>query len=156
MKKEPPSEKTVETQALRVKVAELCGWQCIEWRNNDCPNNADYHGIRGVARIISPQERAARNLYDWSRLPDYPNDLNACAEMEKVIKATGLCVEYVNELRDHSLPDNGTLSRYGLVAATAEQRCRAFVAVMEASRPEAADSVQERSKSDGASGKHIS
>lgn len=110
-----------DLNALMVKVAELCGWEQVVPASLDC--------VEGLPPLGHEYGRESGHR----QVPDYPHDLNACAEFEKMIEQKGLCVEYVNELRDHSIA--GRLSRYGLVAATAEQRCRAFVAVMSPPSP---------------------
>jgi hypothetical protein len=64
-------------EAQRIKIAEACGWTGIRmsnrWQYSDDPANPqDLSGL-------SPAP------HHYSHIPNYPADLNACAEMRKVL-----------------------------------------------------------------------
>ena len=63
--------------------------------------------------------------YSIPRYPDYPNDLNACHEMEKEVLALGLWDSYWSKLIQ-LLPRNDTPTSYA-GRATAAQRSEAFL-----------------------------
>lgn len=99
-------------EAQRIALAEACGWVRGPggWRN-------------GGEYITQPSE-----------FPDYPNDLNACHEAEKGLDdIRGECRRYVEELericsRDIAAKGPGcSVSRFGLLHATAAQRCEALL-----------------------------
>jgi hypothetical protein len=66
-------------------------------------------------------------------IPDYCNDLNACHEFEKLL-TIDQCDQFdyflflENNKPEHAWPEAASLYEFH---ATAEQRCRAFVATME-------------------------
>lgn len=103
-----------QIQELRVKVAELCGWK--KW-----------DGSKPLKYRRGPEFCLADNL------PDYPNDLNAMHEAEKLLDVD----------IDHGNSPRYTYTRhlYNLVCeedgrsqpcrATATQRALAFVMTME-------------------------
>lgn len=136
---------------LRVKVAKLCVTQynCCRCSFSESAGGKEKRAtiIKYDAPFCSEEcaERASDYTLDDGQqtISDYPSDLNACAEFAAILQE-----------RDKTCPLNnmGYYYRYQTklieftnqclpVDATAEQRCRAFVAVMEASRPKAADSV---------------
>lgn len=57
-------------EALRIAIAEACGWHHIR------PCTCSEQSPRGVPSGSNINER---------HLPNYPSDLNACHEMEKVL-----------------------------------------------------------------------
>jgi hypothetical protein len=86
-----------EKQQLRIKVAELCG-------------------LRVGSTGFDQHSR---------QIPDYPNDLNACAEFKKTMTPDQR-YRYCNILSNEC----GTGATDYHIFATAEQRCLAFVATM--------------------------
>lgn len=101
----------VNLSELRIRVAELCGWH---------PTPEGYWTTNPAGQ--------------WAiELPDYPCDLNACHEFEEAISAHFLLFE--SHLKEICLRDwRGTGGDQPYcnsfpIHATAEQRCRAFVAV---------------------------
>ena len=109
-----------EQSELRVKVAELCGYTTEE---------REHHTI-----WIRPN---GETLGYVAHLLDYSNDLNACAEFEKGLskeqKEVYTCNLYrvvVNSDGRRHFPISAWMA-FWLLSATAEQRCRAFVATME-------------------------
>jgi len=105
----PPDE-------LRIKVAEALGVTNIEY----CGREEGWLGKPPGSDDDAP-------------LPDWPNDLNACHDMEKFIEWK--CVEWFGEEGDWSAPSAyvGHLRRitkqdeWCMVCATARQRCIAFL-----------------------------
>ena len=107
--------KALTDKELRIKVAELLGWKNIrvDW---------DYFDYQDDTGLVATNE-----IGYTLPLPDYPQDLNACADMEKSLIHT---------------PDESTWSEYrehlvGMLGkewgfATARQRCEAFILTMEA------------------------
>lgn len=101
-------------EELRVRVAELLGWSEIY----------DYSG-----ELVGIGPRG------FGMLPDGPNDLNAMAEVERELakdrteEGCNRRIRYAQAIQDQF---GGTLAtRFDVATATAEQRCRAFVKVME-------------------------
>lgn len=107
-KQNTSTENPVPTQAaLRLKVAELCGWT----REKDEFEHDWWRSLEG----------------QWTHdLPDYPNDLNVCAEFEKGLRESPLRFDYFVALQDVM----EEIVIQNVIFATAEQRCRAFVEVM--------------------------
>ncbi len=110
---------------LRIRVAELCGWEKFE----KYPT-----GLYGWTRESLQDREAAWVAKDGLKLypvPDYPNDLNAIAGAETWIAIDpDAATEYVRNL--HDIAGSELWGDLGVVRATAEERCRAFVATMEA------------------------
>lgn len=115
----------MSTDELRVKVAELQGWkdirvERIEWA--DLGGGGEYDGLVGM--------RSDRPFRD--ELPNYPTSLDACATFERTLTDEQQDAYYISLVkitgRYLSNPD-----RVGWLVATAtsEQRCRAYVKVME-------------------------
>lgn len=104
----------VPQMELRVRVAELRGWTEI------ATNGEDWFGC--------DTEMNSR------RLPDYPSDLNACAEFEKGMTGDE-CERYNEALVEVTWPNAGKpvkcQAEHYPWFYTAEQRCRAFIATME-------------------------
>jgi hypothetical protein len=130
---------------LRVKVAELCGW-----KRYGPPFGDEYRPQCWTRQPFDPNldllwtEGNIPNDHTYN-LPDYPNDLDACHEMEKLLHESQFD-DYCTKL--WHITNTGTgevVGQFELICATAEQRCRAFVATMEAR------SVGDGSQSDGAS-----
>lgn len=115
---------SLDSTALRIRVAELRGWKRVGRSN---PSHDCYYakGLRSV-----PAEY----------LPNYPGDLNAIAEAEKVLDSlpTDTRSLWLDLLAlQLTWPDVANAAdlrfelQYLTARATAEQRCRAFVATME-------------------------
>lgn len=106
-----------DLNSLLVKVAELCGWTEVAG------------GSRG-----DPCERIWRKNgvgFRWYELPRYPSDLNACAAFEKMLTAEQ-CELYQAYLSyGEGYIDDGYAATEFVFHTPAEQRCRAFVAVMD-------------------------
>ena len=114
----------MNNEQLRIAVAERLGWTSI--RPNDdavCAIENIGCGFRGTFKGI-----------EGEILPNWPEDLNACHEMEKALDDGGLWHGYLNCLWDVVCPQfnqmNGLNTAVGLllVHASARQRCLAFLA----------------------------
>lgn len=106
----PPSQLTDEQ--LRIEVAELCGW------TDELPNTG---GLLLPYRWVNKTTNT--KTLD---LPNYPHDLNACAEFEYSMthQQQG---NYAEAIMD--LPNIG-ITQFQCIAATARQRCIAFIQTM--------------------------
>ena len=102
----------------RIAIATACGWTDIR-RQNLYAGDRDLYGNK----LIGAEKH--RN-----RLPDYPSDLNACHEMEKVLTEKGVNAwwSYVAFINRHNPRPFGTETA---VHATAPQRCEAFLRTLE-------------------------
>ena len=97
-------------EQMRIKIAEACGWSRVTGSYLDVYKTPTGIGPRGG---------------DIVKLPNYPYDLNACHEMEKVLRKRPLLWQkYVDTL-------NETLSIDDAIHATAAQRCEAFLKTLE-------------------------
>lgn len=154
-KKEAGSDSTTQgLNDLRVKVAELCGWEQVVQASMDC-----WEGLPPVGHAYG---RASGH---W-QIPDYPNDLNACAELIDSLADKGWncslgngldktweCEFYKTATNSTRAEDKGTI--YGLhdeqeihyesADKLSVAICGAFMATMEA------DSVHGSAKSETAS-----
>ena len=96
---------------MRIAIAECC-----EWKRHHVGATWGWQNIE--SNTVS------------ARLPNYPNDLNACHEMEKTLSEGELC-DYgceLSSLTDASIFEGDVL--WGKLAhATARQRCEAFLKV---------------------------
>jgi len=116
----PMEQNESSLRKLRVRVAELCGWRYPLDRSESKP----------------PYEMNEPSALRYKRLartiPDYCNDLNACAAFEKTM-TEDQGVQFRLCLMFNSDGPRSTFRSVeaALCHATAEQRCRAFVAVME-------------------------
>lgn len=90
-------------EQMRIAIAEACGWEVIS--NTLCNVKPDKNGDPEIEPIAP--------------LPDYLNDLNACAEFEKTLTDSEL---WQIDAILFNLPD----CRAPFVA-TARQRCIAFL-----------------------------
>lgn len=109
--------------ALRVKVAELLGMGQHVWSKS--PGDVPCIGFIPQCQLcmIKTDENGANDLCIMAEFPDYPNDLNACAEFEK-----GLTITQYDLF---ALQLNRLCEEDRVLSATATQRCRAFVALHE-------------------------
>lgn len=91
-----------------IAIAKACGWR------------RDRHGD-----WISAKGDYNYDSDEFPCLPDYLNDLNACHEMEKILKPEQW-IPYVNAIFPEH--DHNQLFRIGsIMHATAAQRCEAFL-----------------------------
>ena len=103
-----------------IKIAETCGWRCIQ--------ESDYKPF-GKAYLVGYNPDGSENL---QKLPDYFNDLNAMHEAEKVIE---YMPDYLFFLREVVGPFPDAESEWNdswwqdVVRATASQRAEAFLKV---------------------------
>lgn len=114
-------ESTLDSlQKLRARVAELLGWK--SWQEQ-----SPYMKEIMLTYYLSPE--GEKHASPW---PDYCNDLNACASFEEKMKTTAR-YRYVCKLAVISGTANleNLDEAWSTITATAEQRCQAFVAVME-------------------------
>ena len=102
---------TQEKQRIAIGIA--CGWQNV---TPVVVQNVTHQGDDRTVGISS----------DSGWVPDYPNDLNACHEMEKVLMEKGVNAwwSYVAFINRHNPRPFGTETA---VHATAAQRCEAFL-----------------------------
>lgn len=117
--------KALSDEELRIKVAELCGWEISPFGSGIICFNEELDKQR------APEDDGIR-----FSLPDYPHDLNACHEMEKAAEVD----EYVPTLYEvitgyplKIMQNQGQaidLMNW-VYNATARQRCEAFVLTME-------------------------
>lgn len=142
--------------ALRIRVAELCGWVRGTWSKDERGRPAPEHEC-----FFNPNHAYAPEIPHAP--PDYPNDLNACLTLIDMLADRGWncalgngldktweCEFYRPAKLGQTHPDNLGI-RYGksieLIYGSADTLelaiCEAFLKTMEASRPKAADSVQE-------------
>lgn len=115
-------EQIKSLEELRVKVAELCGWKIIDgYLCHDGTRVVPSAGNRSLTLLVM----GAANV------PDYPNDLNAIEhEMPRLSQDQHL--DFISHLAGVPWHAAWTMEQIIKVAhATAEQRCRAFVATME-------------------------
>lgn len=120
-----PSEMTDEQ--LRIKVAELLGITDIHplsrveyWEN--------WRKFEGWLNLPVGRSESGELI----KINDYPNDLNACHEMEKSLDAVQR-LQYVGLLH-YGTPKNNAWDQEDaadVCMSTARQRCEAFVKVME-------------------------
>lgn len=118
----------------RIKIAEACGWKPCGWRpihSSHKPTDLALGGTEEWWRLA--EENTVARLED---LPDYPNDLNAMHEAEKVLDEN-LLYRYGNKLDDITRieeimemsyvngPEAGMYPE--LFRATSEQRAEAFL-----------------------------
>lgn len=135
---------TMTNEEIRIKVAEAMGLFRIEpLRRTTRKRNDDPNGVR--LWYCSEHHGGAAT---YSEVPNYPEDLNACHEMEKSLVTVGEWISYMENLASvATIPTNGATAwelvckmshsdqkgvLYGLagfVHATARQRCLAYLKV---------------------------
>lgn len=111
--------KSLTDDHLRLKVAELCGWGKYSeegfyfWKAPDGTlTSVEYEQFMDVRDDPA----------DWPFIPDYPNDLNACHEMEKKLSGDNFYHYYAllaQSCLDGEIPH--------MASAPARLRCEAFV-----------------------------
>jgi len=95
-------------QQIRIAIAEACGWRFF--RNGG-------FGTRWYSKGGEPDTEA-------NKFPDYPNDLNAMHEAEKILNSAQ-CNEYEWRLGCFALASDGPEKRH--FHKTARQRAEAFL-----------------------------
>lgn len=119
----------------RIAIAEACGWQ--RWQSKDGSTVglykpsielASYWAKEGCTLTDKPITPSDLN---YLKCPNYPSDLNACHEMEKVLDNEQQAIYYhqLCKLTDALGPAGHTFHWYPAVA-TAPQRCEAFLRTM--------------------------
>jgi len=104
----------MKEEAQRIAIAMACGWTDVKstWQGQQCFGYEEKeHGY-------------------VTRVPDYLNDLNACAEMRDTLNDLEQA-RYVDELIDVLAMDGvmlwGELDAFSFADATAPQHCEAFL-----------------------------
>ena len=121
----------------RIAIAEACGYTDI-----------DICEVKGIDGNVSFREPVGKfhkptNCQPW--LPNYPQDLNACHEMEKVLTTEGQRMKYYAELVHVVRSDEGISPHEPhyqpkfTTHATAAQRCEAFLRTLGKWEPELVD-----------------
>lgn len=109
-------------EAMRVAIAEACG---IRWKE-EFVYGEDVSSEKWF-RITFPDGRECCSISVSIKLPDYPNDLNACAEMRKCVPE-GKRAEYALTLGE-ICGKSGDMG-WGEADAKPEQHCETFLRVM--------------------------
>lgn len=99
-------------EEMRIAIAEKCGYKVVGYKQNGEPVFDDPDGIRSFGFEVG--------------FPNYPYDLNAMHEAEKLLSANNAAV-YANNLR--RLLGFHQLTYFDLCHATALQRAEAFCRV---------------------------
>ena len=109
-------------EAQRIAIARECGWTLHQYGDGGCLSgwrSPTGHGYR---------DSIWRTYYNDDELPDYLNDLNALAEVEKLIENRNQKSEYVVALKGVIPGDGrGYVTEYMLATATPAQRAAACV-----------------------------
>ena len=101
-------------EAMRVKIARTLGWTHI---GGFSPETVELSGC-------------APDANELTIVPNFPEDLNACYEMEAFI-TTDMRSDYLKHLADITSKDAPFNWRgFAFVHATAPQRCEAFLRTM--------------------------
>ena len=108
-------------EAQRIAIAEACGW-----KRHPLQMNKNFW-------IHFPSEKQAR---DDSTLPDYPNDLNAMHEAEKIMCGNDW-KNYIMALHlvTNSNPNGNVGEVFKIATATASQRAEAFLKALNLWKP---------------------
>lgn len=107
-----PAISSLSPEQIRVIIAEACGWTFK-------------YNIAGGMAVYTPEGMLkSRGGKHWVHLPNYPSDLNACAEMEKVLTEEQLDI-YVRALV--RLQKQGGLRVF---MSSPLMRCRAFLVAL--------------------------
>ena len=115
--------KAMTDEELRRRVAELLGWTNICEESHYSYDDMEHLDVLcGISKTGCKDE-----------MPNYPQDLNACHEMEKEIRKdheyTGWYLDALKNILD-SYNYQHSCKVY-TIFATARQRCEAFIAVKE-------------------------
>ena len=110
--------KAMTDDELRIKVAELMGWVSVPHRTRPLTGKEFSVDTQGTAWTELPYE-----------MPNWPGDLNACAEMEDTLDDSQKdSFEYLLGI---VIGPGRERWRWHLLHATARQRCEAFIATKE-------------------------
>lgn len=120
--------KVLTDEELRIKVAELLGWQCIV--SEEISDGMDLVGFSPDGTfdtaVNAGEYRGYGSLGYRFVLPNFTKDLNECHEMEKALwSAPDRWLKYVDLLQTRKDYENGAACAW--VSATARQRCEAFI-----------------------------
>jgi len=108
------------TEEIRIAVAELCGWTVID---GVYPRDCGY-----------PPGHPQHKQEERAPLPNYPADLNACAEFEKTLtdeefdRYVIILWDKIADTEEAQKPGRNALSCF-VRGSTALQRCEAFLRV---------------------------
>ena len=119
----------MKPERQRIKIAEACG---IKATKDKCPE------CYGTGRLGSegdcwpcPHCHATGRVAPYPCGPNYPNDLNACHEMEKAL-TDAQHRRFRRKLAEISHDKAGrSLHSRALISATAAQRCEAFLRTLD-------------------------
>jgi hypothetical protein len=116
----------MKEEKQQIAIAEICGWiNCIS------PHADEYHFLTDLELGLAMGAPVGRNCQLYSdglhyAIPNYPNDLNAMHEAEKVLQQhMAKWWNYTSQLA----AANSTLGAGGEAHATAKQRAEAFLRV---------------------------
>ena len=119
-------------ERIRIKIAEALGWKQTAGRNGDYiarPNGTEVWHYDNRGNSYGPTNNW-QLLLQRKEIPDYPNDLDACHEMEKVLTdeqsemfADAICRMVCGRTVDAA----STYEIAYCIHATARQRCEAFL-----------------------------
>lgn len=114
----------MKADAMRVAIAGACGWKRL---------TQEFY-----THLFSKPGTTAENyphegLQNVGYPPDYPNDLNACAEMERTLTKDE-CSKFHDQLIENKTPHREAIANNHHAArwtwhASAPQRCEAFLRV---------------------------
>ena len=125
----PDEVKALSDEELRVKVAELCGWLEIKneyYHDDNRPSLMGYDG----------EEMRMGRFYEG--VPNYPADLNACADFSKHLrtKSRELYTDYTRHLDKLVAIANSEdeADSINISDALPRTRCAAFILTMEGAK----------------------
>lgn len=123
---------TMSKEELRIKIAQMLGYKFAK-------TSADSKQVYFLSKndagwnwhLIEKPEFCDDILWESGHIPDYPNSIEAAMQLEEVLPVEKRVFYYFELIRccEH---DDKSPTNYELVHATAEQRCKAWVEVMEA------------------------
>jgi hypothetical protein len=129
-----PTPRLMTNEKMRVKIAELMGWKAcrrdLGLAERICTRPSD--GFVGISPIVQKMEHGGDESKDFNYwlLPNYPESLDACHEMEKGLETEDHRFAYTAKLctltKEHPPEARGL---WRIAHATAAQRCIAFLAV---------------------------
>lgn len=115
-------------EQIRIAIAESLGWKAddTEDRHKDVIHQPKGHDLLRWELVTYGDEPECENVWydrwlDCSYIPNYPNDLNACASFEQTL---------TEDERHAYLSKLIILPGFGLwttITATAHQRCEAYL-----------------------------
>lgn len=114
---------SLSPEERRVKVAELCGYRRVEWTQGQ-------HRYSMWAEPGKTTDHEDPGFHGTYELPDYLHDLNACAQMEKVMNDTQKLSYCIAIWEGQPLPGHIFRDSPKFLCSTAEQRVNAFLVTM--------------------------